>query len=72
MSRGLGVVQRRLIAALQAEPSRWFTVLDLAEVVYGEPVERKHLEAVRRVLRRWPVFIARAKVSTRFTASEAS
>jgi hypothetical protein len=49
MSRGPGVVQHRLIVALH-EPSRWFTVLELAEAVYGESVEVKHLSAVRRDL----------------------
>ncbi len=54
MSRGPGIVQRKIFAALKAEPGRWFTVLELAEAVYGEPVKREHLEAVRRVLRGWP------------------
>ncbi len=49
MSRGLGVVQRRLIAALQAR--RRFTVEELAEIAFpGEPIERKHLVSVRLAL----------------------
>jgi len=54
MSRGPGRIQAAVGAALHGEPGRWFTVLELAEAVYDEPVARKHLEAVRRVLRRWP------------------
>ena len=55
MSRGLGVVQRRLIAALQAEPKRLFTVEELAEIAFpGEPIERKHWVSVRRALKNLP------------------
>ncbi len=55
MSRGLGVVQRRIIAALQAEPMRLFTVEELAEIAFpGEPIERKHAGSVRRALKNLP------------------
>jgi len=50
MSRGPGIVQRRLIAALQAK--RRFTVEEFAELAFpGEPIERKHLVSVRRALK---------------------
>ena len=52
MSRGAGVVQRRIIAALQAEPWQHFTVEELTEIAFpGEPIERKHLVSVRRALK---------------------
>ena len=51
MSRGAGIVQRRIIAALQAEPTRLFTVEELAEIAFpGEPIEHKHWVSVRRAL----------------------
>ena len=55
MSRGPGIVQRRLIAAIQGEPGRLFTVEELAEIAFpGEPIERKHLVSVRRALKNLP------------------
>jgi hypothetical protein len=36
MSRGPGIVQRRLLAAFRAEPDRSFTAKELAATVYGE------------------------------------
>ena len=51
MSRGLGNVQRRLIAAVD-EPGRRFTIEELA--FPGEPIERKHLVIVRRALKNLP------------------
>ena len=55
MSRGAGVVQRRLIAAFEVEPGRRFKVKELAEIVFpGEPVERKHEVSVRRALNNLP------------------
>lgn len=52
MSRGLGQTQRRILAALQAEPRRRFTVEELAAIVYpGEPVTHSHVVSVRRVVR---------------------
>jgi hypothetical protein len=54
MSRGAGVVQRRLIAALD-ELGRRFTAEALAEIAFpGEPIERKHLVSVRRALANMP------------------
>jgi hypothetical protein len=51
MSRGVGIVQRRLIAALD-EPRRRFTVEELAEIAFpGEVIERKHEVSVRRALK---------------------
>jgi hypothetical protein len=51
MSRGPGVVQRRLVAAFQVEPGRRFIVKELAEIAFpGEPIERKHEVSVRRAL----------------------
>jgi hypothetical protein len=48
MSRGLGVVQRRLMAALD-ELGRRFAVEELAGIAFpGEPIERVHLVSVRR------------------------
>ena len=55
MSRGVGIVQRGLIAAFQGEPGRRFTVEELAEIAFpGEPIERKHLVSVRRALENLP------------------
>jgi hypothetical protein len=52
MSRGLGTVQRRLIAALD-ERRRRFTVEDLAEIAFpGGVIERKHKVSVRRALKK--------------------
>lgn len=54
MSRGQGVVQRSLIAALD-ERGRRFTVEELAEIAFpGEPIERKHWVSVRRALKNLP------------------
>jgi hypothetical protein len=54
MSRGAGIVQRRLIAALDELGYR-FTVEELAEIAFpGEPIERKHLVSVRRALENLP------------------
>ena len=55
MSRGPGIVQRRLIAALQSKPTRRFTVEQLAEIAFpGEQIERKHAASVRRALKNLP------------------
>lgn len=55
MSKGRGIIQRRILAATEAEPSRVFTVETLAAVVYaGEPIKEKHLSSVRRALRTLP------------------
>jgi hypothetical protein len=51
MSRGPGIIQRRVVAALEAEPTRRFTTEDLAAIVYsGEAIGHKHLSSVRRAL----------------------
>ncbi len=55
MSRGPGVVQRKLISAFQSEPTRRFTVEQLAEIAFpGEQIERKHAVSVRRALKNLP------------------
>jgi hypothetical protein len=55
MSRGLGIVQRRLVAAFQLQPTPRVTVKQLAEVVFpAEQIERKHLVSVRRALKNLP------------------
>ena len=55
MSRGLGIVQRGLLAAYQLEPTRRFTVKQLAEIAFpGEQIERKHAVSVRRALKNLP------------------
>ena len=55
MSRGPGIVQRRLIAAFHSEPTQRFTVEQLAEIVFpGEQIERKHAASVRRALKNLP------------------
>jgi len=55
MSRGPGIVQRRLIAAFQSEPTLRFAVEQLAEIAYpGEQIERKHAVSVRRALKNLP------------------
>ena len=53
MSCGPGFVQRRLIAAFKSEPTRRFTIEQLAEIAFpGEPIERKHVVGVRRALKK--------------------
>jgi hypothetical protein len=55
MSRGAGVVQRRLVEALRAEPTRRFTVKKLAEIAFpGVTIERSHEVSVRRALKSQP------------------
>ena len=54
MSRGAGIVQRWLIAAL-GELGRRFTVDDLSKIAFpGEPMRRHHLVSVRRALQNLP------------------
>jgi hypothetical protein len=56
MSRGLGRVQRKIDDALKAEPSRRFTVEELAEIAYpGVAIDIAHLSATRRALNKLPV-----------------
>lgn len=51
MSRGPGNVQRQLIAVLQGEPLRRFTVEELAALAYPDrSVGRAQLVSVRRAL----------------------
>lgn len=53
MSRGLGRVQRCIVEAFESQPTRRFTVDELAALAYsGETIQRKHKEAVRRALKR--------------------
>lgn len=53
MSRGLGRVQRCFAEAFEGQPSRRFTVEELAKLAFpGETIQRKHKEAVRRALKR--------------------
>jgi hypothetical protein len=52
VSKGPGRVQRQIAAAFEAEPSRRFTIEELASAVYpGEAIERSHKVAVRRALK---------------------
>jgi hypothetical protein len=54
MSRGLGIVQRKLVAGLD-ELGHRFTVEELAEIAFpGETIERKQLVRVRRALKHLP------------------
>ena len=51
MSRGSGAVQRKIIEAFAAEPTRRFTVGELAEAVYpGQAIGKSKKDAVRRAL----------------------
>jgi hypothetical protein len=55
MSRGPGILQRRLIAAFQSEPTRRFTVEQLSAIAFpGQPIERKHAVSARRALKNLP------------------
>jgi hypothetical protein len=66
MSRGLGIVQRGVQAALEAEPTRRFTVAELAGEAYpGEVVGRAQLVAVRRALGRLTIERCRVGASGR-------
>ena len=61
MSRGLGIVQRRLQAALDGEPKRRFTIEELAAQAFpGELLGRAQLVSVRRALRALPIESCRA------------
>jgi hypothetical protein len=51
MSRGRGIVQRRIVAAFEDQPGKRFTVDELAALAYpGVAIERKHKEGVRHAL----------------------
>jgi hypothetical protein len=55
MSRGPGSVQFRLLAAFEAEPSRRFTMRELAEAVWpGEVIDRRHIATVSHSLKTLP------------------
>ena len=61
MSRGSGVVQRRLQATLEGEPKRRFTIEELAARAFpGEAIGRAQLVSVRRALGALPVERCRA------------
>lgn len=53
MSRGAGHIQRRILAALAAEPHNAFTVEDLCDLLYPavNRTEKKHRVSVIRALR---------------------
>ncbi len=56
MSRGLGQTQRRLLAALQAEPTRLWWIKELAAAAFpSEEIDRSLLTNVRRALGALPV-----------------
>jgi hypothetical protein len=60
MSRGLGSVQRRLLAIIQAEPTRRFEVEELAALAFpGQALGRSHLASVRRALKGLELFRCR-------------
>ncbi len=49
VSRGLGIVQQRLIAVFESNPQKHFSVKELAKLVYpDETLERKHEVAILR------------------------
>ena len=73
MSRGPGIVQRSLIAALQGEPDRWFTIDELTEIAYpGEAVGHKHSSSVRRALKKLSPLGVRRKSEGRYGEEAAS
>ncbi|SRR5208282_2145656 len=66
VSRGPGIVQRRLLAAFEAEPSRRFTMRELAQVVWpGEAIGDSHRASLCRALKRLPVELTRCRVGKR-------
>jgi hypothetical protein len=50
------VVQRQIFAAIQAQPTRLWTIPELAEVAYPDAavLEHKHLSSVRTALNKLP------------------
>jgi hypothetical protein len=51
MSRGIGLVQRRIKDAFESNPGKAFTIVGLAEIAFpGQTIERKHKQSVRRAL----------------------
>ena len=60
MSRGYGQTQRRLLAALKAEPKRVWWVEELACSAFpGAEIDRSCLSNVRRALKALPVLRCR-------------
>ena len=56
MSRGPGRVRRSVLAALQAQPQRRWTIEELAALVYGTAdTALYHLNSVHRALKGVPV-----------------
>ena len=61
MSRGAGIIQRRLQATLEGEPNRRFTIEELAARAFpGEAIGRAQLVSVRRALGTLPIQRCRA------------
>ena len=50
MSKGPGRVQRAIMAAIEAEPGRRWTVEELAAAVYSGEIGRAQTSAVRRAI----------------------
>jgi hypothetical protein len=69
MSRGPGIVQRRVLAAFEDEPDRWFMMTELAAIVWpGEAtagaIGDKHRASLCRALRTLPgVTLRRCRVT---------
>jgi hypothetical protein len=62
MSRGLGTVQRGLIAILEASPGIEMTMEELAAKVYGvEVVELWQVTTISRAMRRSPITLYRQR-----------
>jgi hypothetical protein len=58
-----------VIAALEGEPERWFTIEELAELAYpGEAVAHKHASSVRRALKSLPDLKVRRQREGRYGA----
>ena len=57
MSRGLGKVELRIKAALEAASGKSYSYADLAKIVFpGDAIKAKHLSSVRRaVLKLQPI-----------------
>lgn len=52
MSKGPGIIQRRVVEAFEASPNAWLSIDDLAAHCYpGEAVEKKHRDSVGRAVR---------------------
>jgi hypothetical protein len=51
MSRGLGRIERAVVAAMRVDPDNALTAGELCEQIYGVPPEKKHRVAVLRAMR---------------------